>query len=319
MPKRLTTEKFIAKAREKHGDTYDYSKVDYKNTHKNVTITCKIHGDFPQTPANHTHKMRPQGCSKCGVKRSAILQRSNAEEFIAKAREKHGDTHDYSKVDYKNNGTCVTITCKIHGDFPQTPNNHLSGHGCSKCAKNQQKSTEQFIMDAQKIHGDKYDYTEVEYKNTHNIVIITCKIHGDFPQTPNNHLRGQGCPKCAKAAYSKMAIDYLNTISIKNNVTIQHAENGGEHRIKGSRFKADGYCDETNTIYEFHGDVWHGNPKTQDPDYTIHNKSMEQRYKETKEREEFIKEQGYDLVVMWENEWVNRLDVMKCIRSIIHA
>lgn len=127
---KLSTEEFIEKANKIHGiGTYNYSKVNYINAHTNVIIICPKHGEFLQTPTSH---LCGQGCSKCSGNK-----KSNTEEFIEKANKKHGiGTYDYSKVNYINSNTCVTIICPKHGDFSQTPRKHLRGQGCPKCNKN---------------------------------------------------------------------------------------------------------------------------------------------------------------------------------------
>jgi len=114
----------------------------------------------------------------------------------------HGDRYDYSRVQYKNIDTKVTIICPEHGEFLQTPFHHRKGHGCPKCAneyksKKMMKSKSQFILDARKVHGDKYDYSKVDYKNVQKKIKIICPKHGIFEKTPNSHLRGRGCPECS--------------------------------------------------------------------------------------------------------------------------
>jgi protein-arginine kinase activator protein McsA len=119
------------------------------------------------------------------------------EQFIEKAIKKHGYKYDYSKVNYVNANTKVCIICPIHGEFWQEANSHLKSHGCPKCdADNKRKTTEQFIKKAIEVHGDKYDYSKVEYINANTKVCIICPIHGEFWQESRNHLQGQGCPDC---------------------------------------------------------------------------------------------------------------------------
>ena len=118
------------------------------------------------------------------------------DEFIKKANKIHKDKYDYSKVDYVNSNTKVCIICHEHGEFWQKPSHHLSGHGCAKCTGNARKTTEDFFTEARKVHGDKYDYTKVDYVNNHTNVCIICPEHGEFWQKPSNHLRGQKCQKC---------------------------------------------------------------------------------------------------------------------------
>lgn len=131
--KRLTQEDFVARSIEKHGDKYDYSKVVLVESHQKVCIICKECGrEFWQTPSNH---LFGNGCPYCRGKHGWDKRgRITTEEFIRRAKEIHGDRYDYSKVVYTNAITKVCIICPIHGEFWQTPNSHLSGKGCKKCA-----------------------------------------------------------------------------------------------------------------------------------------------------------------------------------------
>ena len=123
--------------------------------------------------------------------------------FIKKAKKVHCDKYDYSKVEYINNKTKVCIICPAHGGFWQTPNSHLKGHGCPKCAsenvwKKRNKITiDDFIKRSEKIHKNKYDYSKVLFKKTEDKICIVCPIHGEFWQTVHSHLQGHGCPKCS--------------------------------------------------------------------------------------------------------------------------
>ena len=123
--------------------------------------------------------------------------------FIDKAKKIHGDKYDYSKVEYINNSTKVCIICPIHGEFWQTPNGHLRGRRCPKCSGNIKKTTQQFIEEAKRVHGDKYDYSKVEYINAKTKVCIICPEHGEFWIKPDNFINGkESCRKCS----SKKAI-----------------------------------------------------------------------------------------------------------------
>ena len=188
-----TKEEFINKAREAHGDKYDYSKVKYVNNHTDVCIICPEHGEFWQTPNSH---LKGNGCPKCGIESAQESNSSTTEEFIKRAREVHGDKYDYSKVNYVNNHTDVCIICPKHGEFLQMPYNHLNGAGCPKCAGNIKLNKTEFINRAREVHGDKYDYSKVEYVDSHTKACILCPKHGEFLQRPDTHLSGCGCPKC---------------------------------------------------------------------------------------------------------------------------
>ena len=209
MSKKTTKEGFIARAREVHGNKYNYDKVEYVNNDTKVTIVCPKHGDFPMTPHNHK---AGQGCPDCAreknievIRKNANSQRKTREEFIRDAINVHGNKYNYDKVEFVDTKTKVIITCPIHGDFSMTPNNHTSlKRGCPNCArersrKEQTDTLEGFITKAKEVHGDKYNYDKVIYVNRHTPVIITCPIHGDFPQFPTNHLSGSGCQKCRQS------------------------------------------------------------------------------------------------------------------------
>ena len=127
--------------------------------------------------------------------------RISTEEFIRRAKTLHGDKYDYNKTIFKNNQTKIIVNCPIHGDFEQYPYHHLRGSGCKLCGfsyihEKQKLSLEEFINRASKIHGYKYDYSKVSYVSARINVCITCREHGDFWQTPSNHLQGCGCKKC---------------------------------------------------------------------------------------------------------------------------
>ena len=111
-------------------------------------------------------------------------------------RKVHGDKYDYSLAVYEGTDKNIKIICPIHGVFEQSPSNHLRGMGCSKCSGMYAPTTKEWIEKARKVHGDRYDYSLVEYKTTHEKVKIICKEHGMFEQTASSHLRGQGCMKC---------------------------------------------------------------------------------------------------------------------------
>jgi hypothetical protein len=122
--------------------------------------------------------------------------------FENMAKEIHGGKYDYSMVDYKSAHKNVKIICDIHGIFEQTYANHISAEsGCLKCSqdnlsKKLSSNTFDFIQKSKIIHENKYDYLKVDYISAKNKVIITCKKHGDFNQTPNSHLNGGGCISC---------------------------------------------------------------------------------------------------------------------------
>ena len=136
------------------------------------------------------------------------MAKLTTEEFIKKARGVHGDKYDYSKVEYVNTITKICVICKNHGDFWVVPEKHIHRHqGCPVCSYEEfrhkkTKTQKQFIEEAMRVHGDKYDYSRVEYVNSQTPVEIICPLHGVFVQKPNNHLRGNECPQCSREKQS---------------------------------------------------------------------------------------------------------------------
>lgn len=167
--------------------------VDYKRANEKVTIICKKHGKFNQTPSNHTHINKPQGCPYCRKN-----YKSNKKDFIEKAKLIHGNKYDYKLFVYSRSNIKSTVICPIHGKFEVTPTNHLiSKHSCIECYRDSRRKTEEeFITESNVIHNNKYNYNHVKYFNNQRKVIIVCPIHGKFKQTPNTHTNGKGCPKC---------------------------------------------------------------------------------------------------------------------------
>ena len=249
--RKLTTEEFIAKARAIHGDKYGYSKVEYiKNTTK-VCIICPIHGEFWQTPASH---LNGQGCITClKENRNYIL---NYDDFIKKANEVHGNTYDYSNVKYVDTTTKVCITCPKHGDFYMTPRSHIHNKcGCPKCKVEKaklrmSKGNDTFINEAKTIHGDKYDYSQVEYTNANTKVIIICPEHGAFEQIPSAHVnQKQGCPKCGRLEANK-------SLRLNNETFIAKATAMHNGRYDYSKSEYINYYTPINIICPIHGDFW---------------------------------------------------------------
>lgn len=131
----------------------------------------------------------------------------------------HGNKYDYSRVEYLGSHEKVKIICPKHGEFLQTPTNHLSGRGCKECKKELLSSLKsstklEFIEKAKKVHGMKYDYSNVTYVNNRTKVSILCPIHGIFLQTPNSHLSGKGCLKCQESHLERNVRNLLESNDI---------------------------------------------------------------------------------------------------------
>ena len=182
---------FINKVKKIHGDKFDYSKTAYKKSTEKVTIICKQHGEFNQSPNNH---LSGNGCTKCVLENRKII--SN-EDYIKSCKNYHGDRYDYSTIKYTGCKHNVTPSCKIHGVFTISADNFKKGHGCQKCGGNKVYNNIDFIKKSKEIHKNFYTYEKTEIKNSKEAVVITCPTHGDFKQQPYSHLLGKKCKKCS--------------------------------------------------------------------------------------------------------------------------
>ena len=194
MARKKTLEEFLCEAKRVHPDL-DYALVDkYVNNKTKIDIMCHCrdycgneHGIFRITPNN---LLKGKGCPKCNGKNFSSYERK---EFCTR---KYNGRYDYSKSDFTDVKAKTTVICKEHGEFKIDYDHHFnSSIGCPFCAC-PSRDTQSFKAQASRIHGGFYGYDNVIYRNAHDKVTITCPIHGDFEQTPNAHLSGQGCPRC---------------------------------------------------------------------------------------------------------------------------
>lgn len=219
MTRKLTQEEVLRRFKKKFGDRFDYSKFIYVDCYTEGVIICPKHGQFKQKAHNHWSSV--YGCLKCAREIVKINLAKTKEEFIADARKTHGDKYNYDKVVYVNAHCDVTITCSKHGDFPQTPNNHINGHRCPGCRSEGQSAKQTYTQDEvitkfKACHGEKYTYDKVVYVYYQTDVIITCNNHGDFPQTPHNHWNGHGCPGCKADEARSTTEEFVEKAKLKH-------------------------------------------------------------------------------------------------------
>lgn len=184
------------------------------------------------------------------------MKKLSKEQFIAKSKVVHGDKYDYSKVEYVNNSTKVCIVCPIHGEFWQTPKNHLQGKGCIKCrfedtGNRCRYNTEDFIKSAKRVHGDKYDYSLVEYTDAQTLIDIVCRKHGVFKQTPNNHISGCGCPKCARENCVKHCMSNSKIYKVHSGM-LSRCENPNSYKYYNYGGRGVKVCDEWKDFNVFY-------------------------------------------------------------------
>lgn len=192
----MNTEQFIQRAREIHGDRYDYSNSVY-HYRKPISIKCKLHGDFTQRYDHHIGPRR-SGCRKCYDE--SLL--NDASDVLSKMITVHGGRYTYPHFEYVGMRHKISIRCSIHGVFKQTVAGHIKGNNCPKCYRASQfTGLDDFVNKAKQIHSDKYCYDKSVYVSSDSWLTITCPIHGDYQKTPENHChksKPQGCPKCVE-------------------------------------------------------------------------------------------------------------------------
>lgn len=290
---RLTEHEIIERFRQTHGDRYDYSNLNYTISSEKLTITCKIHGDFKQKLIDH---QKGDGCPKCGKR-----HRWSTDEFIANSQAVHADKYTYENTQYTGALNKITITCKIHGDFTTQPARHVLGkNGCPKCSVVAHLTQEDFLQRATERFGQRYDYSLVEFVNVATPVKIICAKHGIFEQPPTYHLNNAiGCGQCSYNVSTKET-QWLDTfdmsINAKRNIRID---------LDGRKRSVDAFDPESNTVYEFWGDWWHGHPDFFDSN-EVHPKTKTtygELYEQTLEKRQAIVRHGYTLVEIWEHEF----------------
>lgn len=227
---------------------------------------------------------------------------SDQDSFLSAVAGRH---YDYSKVVYVNAKTPVEIVCEVHGSFWQAPANHIGGQGCPLCASAAvgarcKKNTKDFINDAVKIWGARFSYAKVEYDGAHVPVTITCKTHGDFEQTPTNHLFGRlGCPRCnhMKSKPEQEIADFLSLFT----PVVQR-----DRSIIAPK-ELDIYLPEHNLAIEYCGMYWHTHKTWEDERKNRHRHAEKHRLCAAK---------GIRLITIYETEWLER---PQTIRRLLRA
>jgi very-short-patch-repair endonuclease/uncharacterized C2H2 Zn-finger protein len=260
---------------------YDYSQIIYKDMHTKVKVICKKHGCFEQTPINLLNEFLCKICKK--EERNAKRKK----EVLIKCGNIHLNKYDYSNVEYETMNDYVIIICPIHGEFKQTLNNHMYGEkGCPKCSLTYKLSHDDFIRRSEKVHNYFYDYNKTNFEIVKKKVVITCPKHGDFKQTPNNHLKGIGCPMCSESQGEKK----ITSLLLKNNIEFIR-----QHKFENCKsirtLPFDFYLPKQKLCIEFDGrhhfeaiEKWGGE------------KNLEKIKKHDLIKENFCKQNGFKLI-----------------------
>lgn len=276
---------FILKANIIHKNAFKYHKFLYLNAKTKSIIICKMGHEFFQSANAH---LQGYGCSICSG-----TYKYSKDEFIKIAAKKFNNKYIYGYYKIINGQLHIEITCPEHGTKYVYFKTHLnSSVGCKDCNR---LTTDEFISRAIKIHNGKYKYPNTKYISSKINVLIECDIHGEFRQLPYGHLEGKGCSLCTKNISHKER-KFLNYLNIKE-------EN---RQLKKLIYTVDGCDPTTNTIYEFLGDFWHGNPEihklnevnrvTKDTFGELNNFIFNIKFKD-------LTESGYKIKYIWENDW----------------
>lgn len=281
-----TTEQFVEEA--KLVADLDYSKVEYVNGRIHVDVRCEKH--------NYNFKIAPNaflrgvvGCKHC----SAEKYRQKKElQLITKGAIVHKGKFDYSKTIYNGAKTHCIFICPRHGEFSQSPTNHLSGYGCTKCAH--EDTVE--VMDVQVlidkfniIYGDRYAYSNIGYTKAKELINIGCSVHGDFQVLSSNFLKGRGCPKCdTLTSRAEKAIGSF--IEEKINIVVSDRK-----LIKP--YELDIVAPSKKVAIEYNGIYWHSD-KHLDNKYHLNKTNM-------------VEKLGYQLIHIFSDEWKNKPEIVK--------
>ena len=225
-----------------------------------------------------------------------MSKRKSNDEFIREAQSIHHNKYDYSKVEYANNKTKVCIVCPEHGEFWQTPSDHLNGKGCPQCAGNVRCDKDTFIEKAKHIRNDRYDYSKVEYVNAHTKVCIICPEHGEFWQTPNNHLNGNGCPLCKNRKIGDGLRDTVEDFTKKSNEIHEITDCLKALLPQQWNRDIDVYIPSLNLGIEYNGLHWHSERLGKDKNYHLDKLNK-------------CNEQGIKLIQIFEDEWIKHREI----------
>lgn len=295
----LNTTQFIKRSTDAHNGFYSYEKSIFINSSTKIIITCPIHGDFSSLPYNHYGKKC--GCPLCSYKKLSIDRLYTKEELIANFNIIHNHLYDYSNVKYENSRINIEIICSTHGSFWQNPGSHSKGFGCPDCGyKSLRKSNSKFIEECNKLRPE-YDYKNTNYINNYTSCTIICEKHGEFSIIPTDLLfYNRGCPKCITSKNisnsENLWLDRLNVPERQILITLND----------GSKITVDGFDADTNTVYEFWGDFWHGNPNKYTGINPVNNIPFAILYEKTLKKKEKIITNGYNLIDIWESAFNNQ-------------
>lgn len=249
---RLTKDIFIERCLEKHGDNYDYSKVEYYKIKSHVLIKCKKHDfEFYQTPGKHLES-KTGGCNKCNSIGKGAM---NNALFIEKSNLKHNSKYNYEFTRYEKSNSKVKIVCYTHGVFEITPNSHLNGRGCQKCGGNAKYEKEDLLRIFNLLYNNKYQYDFKDYSNIKSKIVVKCDKHSYFESTGELLINGYGCSSCGKVSIGEEKVSkYL----IDSNISYQK-QKSFDGCVYHNKMQFDFFIPSKNVCIEYDG-VQHFKP-----------------------------------------------------------
>lgn len=258
-PAPMTADEFFLKMNEIYGDRFDFSHSEFNGMKKSVVYVCKEHGEQKSGVAT---LLKGKGCDYCSGRLFW------GPDFERRAREKHGDKYDYSKVgEIKGMKSVVTIICPKHGEFRQRVDLHLLGYGCRECVgypnkKTPQQRCDEWIKKCIKKYGEgRYDYSRAheDYVNNDSLVWIRCCIHDHwFQQTPDNNLRtvNGSCPICSADLVESQGEQQIRRWLEEHNIKFEKEPEipNDNPRCKRAFLKPDFWLPDHNLFIEYNGE-----------------------------------------------------------------
>lgn len=288
----LTEDEFYKKANEIHRGKYSYA--GFTRLRDKVEVRCSEHGVFYQLASSH---LVGAGCKLCNTTRLPF------ETFKKRSERIHKGRYTYHEDAYVKSEAVTKITCPEHGDFYQKAANHLQGKGCKRCVE---LSFTGFVEKANVRHNDSYTYFEDGFVNSNSPkkVSIHCEKHGIFKQTATNHLQGHACPKCAHggtSVFEQEVYAFLKEYGAEERVLLP--VEGFVLRKRDSRnvkrTELDVFLPEYNIAVEANGLYWHDE------------EHVGEHYHQDKKV--FCESKGIDLIQVFEDEWLQKQDIVKSI------
>lgn len=286
---------YIQKAKSLRGDKFSYDKVVYNGSYSKIIVTCKIHGDFTVSAHAHINPSTKGGCKICAKEAQKASVSKGLTHQLSRAKDVHGDKYDYTDAVSGDCTNKVKIICRKHGPFLQSWNHHNSmQQGCPDCAVDDLKiGVDDVLLRATETHKGKYTYIKESFRGYTEKMDIICTKHGTFSQTVSDHLSGKGCPSCGHqiSKPEQEITDFIKSI-YGGDLILRDKSTGKEHDI---------YIPDKKIAIEFDGNYWHS-----DKFKTINYH---------KEKQENAIKHGIKLIQIFEDEWIEKQDIVKSIIS----